>query len=397
MLGTLKNWLKKGSSFDNYLSQFVDIEQLGENISMDTAMGASAVFACIKVISNGVAQVPLKFYRQTSTGKEPANIKQVPQMRLFQRRPNNFQTPYDFKTTLCMHRAFGNAYVYVSGYGTEIQQLIPLDPSRVTVIVNPDYSKSFKITRPSGEHSIFGDKEVWHIPGPSWGGAIGDDVMRLASKAIGLSNSAESQHIRLHKNGLQTSGIISYPEQLKPDQFQARQKWIKEGWAGVANTGKPLFLDFGAVFTPAKLSGVDAEHLATRKHQIDEICRYFGVQPIMIGHETKTQSYSSVEQMMLAHVIHTLSPNYVAIEESIDANILTQKQQDQGYFCAFDATELLRGSLQDTSDYLNKLSFGGIMTRNECREKLDLNPIDGLDTPLTPTNAIQQPNGGKPA
>jgi HK97 family phage portal protein len=159
-----------------------------------------------------------------------------------------------------------------------------------------------------------------------------------------------------------------------------------------------VILDRNAKFLPTSLSGVDAQHLETRKYQIEEVCRAYRVMPIMVGYSDKASTYASAEQMFLAHVVHTLSPWYERIEQSANAKLLSPQERTSGLYTKFVAAGLLRGALKDTAEYLHKLVLDGIMTRNEARDKLDLNPLDGLNEPLTPANmnvGTEPPNSGE--
>jgi HK97 family phage portal protein len=153
-----------------------------------------------------------------------------------------------------------------------------------------------------------------------------------------------------------------------------------------------MILDKGAKWVNRAMSGVDAQHLETRKHQVEEICRDFRVMPIMVGQSDKASTYASAEQMFIAHLVHTLTPWYERFEQSIDCQLLTDDELDQGYYAFLDPTGMLRGALKDTAEYLYKNVSIGNMTRNEAREKLDLNPIVDLDLPLTPMNLTTQLN-----
>jgi HK97 family phage portal protein len=136
------------------------------------------------------------------------------------------------------------------------------------------------------------------------------------------------------------------------------------------------------------MTGVDAQHLETRDHQIPEICRFFGVMPIMVGHSDKTATYASAEQMFLAHAIHTARPLHRRFEKSIMRNLMSSAERKQGYYAKFTDTEMLRGAAKDRAEYYAKGINAGWLTRNEAREWEELDPIDGLSEPLSPVNMV---------
>ena len=136
---------------------------------------------------------------------------------------------------------------------------------------------------------------------------------------------------------------------------------------------------------------MDIQHLETRNHQVAEVCRFFRVNPIMIGYSDKAVTYASAEQQFLSHLVHTLMPWYSRIEQSANAWLLTAVDRRAGYYTKFTERGLLRGAMKDEAEYLSRLVERGVLTRNEARELMDRNPIDGLDEPLTPSTSPAAP------
>lgn len=151
---------------------------------------------------------------------------------------------------------------------------------------------------------------------------------------------------------------------------------------------KPLVLDNNAKYASKIMSAVDAQHIESRKHQVEEICRSFRVMPIMVGHADKTATYASAEQMFIAHVMHTLMPWYVRLEHSVDANLLTEAEIEAGYYSKFTAQALMRGAQAERGEFYAKgLGSGGSkgwFTQNDVRELEDLNPIDDPEADKLP-------------
>jgi len=245
----------------------------------------------------------------------------------------------------------------------------------------------------AGEEREIPADDLWVIRGPSWNGVKGIDVLRQAREAIGLALSTEETQARLHSKGVRPSGVYSVDGTLNKEQYKQLQNWIRDEFSGAERTGVPMVLDRNAKWTSQSMTGVDAQHLETRAHQVTEICRFFRMLPLMVGHSDKTQTFASAEQMFLAHVVHTLMPWYERIQQSADVNLLTREERQQGYYTKLVEAGLLRGAMKDTAEYLYRLTLGGIMERNEARGKLDLNPLEGLDEPLTPTNMTTDPSG----
>lgn len=378
----------------------------GATVNRDTALRVSAVFGCVRVISEGVAQVPFKLMQET---KSDPKISRHPQRNpasdhplydLLHRKPNGWQTSFEFRETLLIHAllapkgafVFKN-YIDVGSRGRRIGELIILDPTRVEVEQHDDWSISYKVRGKSGAMQTFPQEAIWHLRGPSWDGFTGMDVLNLAREAIGLAISTEESHAGLHANGVRPSGIYSVDGTLSADQYKALKKWIEDEGAGAQKAGSVMLLDRNAKFLSQAMNGVDAQHLETRNYQAVEVCRFFRVLPLMIGHSDKTQTFASAEQMFLAHVVHTLMPWYERVQQSADVNLLTDDERAQGYYTKLFETGLLRGAMKDTAEYLYRLTMAGLMERNEGRAKLDLNPLPGLDEPLTPMNMTTDPAG----
>ncbi len=379
---------QRKSSLDGTLELFREIyggrlSKSGKVVSWKTALEVSTAIACARVIAEGLAQVPLKIFRAQGTSKVAA--PDHPLYSVLALRPNPWQTSFEFFETLGLHVVFtGRAYAFINRVRGEIRELIPLEPSAVSVNRASDWTLTYNISY-EGETRTVPASSIWHIKGPSWCVWQGLDAVNLARDAIGLAIATEESHASLHRAGVQTTGTWSVEGTLTADQHKQITEWIAKN-QGSQNAGRPLILDRNAKWLSQVMSGVDAQHLETRRYQVEDICRHFRVMPIMVGYSDKATTYASSEQMFLAHVVHTLSPWYRRFEQSIDANLLTPNDIKQGYSSRFVIQDLLRGALKDTKDYLVGLTTMGILTRNEAREILERNPIDGLDEPLTPVN-----------
>ncbi len=378
----------------------------GANVNLDTALRVSAVFGCVRVISEGVAQVPFKLMRETKSDpritrhpqRDPASDH--PLYDLLHRRPNSWQTSFEFREQLIIHTllapkgafVFKN-YIDIGSQGRRIVELIILDPTRVEVMQNEDWSLSYRVRGRSGGVQNFPQESIWHVRGPSWDGFTGIDILSVAREAVGLAISTEESHANLHDKGVRPSGIYSVEGTLSGEQYKALKKWIEEEGAGADKAGTVMLLDRNAKFISQAMTGVDSQHLETRRYQVEEVCRFMRVLPLMIGHSDKTQTFASAEQMFLAHVVHTLMPWYERVQQSADVNLLTDAERAEGYYTKLFETGLLRGAMKDTAEYLYRLTMAGLMERNEGRAKLDLNPLPGLDEPLTPMNMTTDPMG----
>jgi HK97 family phage portal protein len=347
----------------------------GKAVTVKTSIEVATVFACCRVIGEGLAQVPLKLIRESEDGKTRLPAKDHPLYQLLAFQPNAKQTSFEFRETIAWHLVLcGNAYVFKSKMGNKLLELIPFEPKSVVVKQADDGTLTYEVRADNGKSQIFPAEAIWHIRGPSWNTWMGLESVALAREAIGLAMATEEASGSLHKNGVRPSGVYSVEGTLKDDQYKALSKWIGENMAGSANAGGAMILDRSAKWINTQMSGIDAQSIETRRFQIEEICRFFRVMPIMVGYSDKAATYASAEQMFLAHVVHTLAPWYQRLEQSIDANLLTPKERAAGLYASFVEEGLLRGSMAETKDTLLGYVNGGLMTPNEGRAKLDMNP-----------------------
>lgn len=396
LLDRLLPWRRK-SSYDllREIAGWGRVSKSGKTVSVKTAVEVAAVLACVRVRANGIAQVPLKLMQESADGRTRLPAKQHPLYRIIATRPNDWQTSFEYREMLAIHLALcGNAFSFVNRSNRAgVSELIPFEPGAVTVKRSDDDVLTYEVRMSNGKTQVFPAKAIWHLRGPSWNSWMGLEAVALARESIGLAMAAEEQQGRMQKNGVKSSGTYSVEGTLKPDQYAALKKWIDENYGGPDNTGNPIILDRSAKWLSNTMTGVDAQTLETRRFQVEEIARHFGVNPIMIFAESKNTTYASAEQMFLAHVVHTLSPEYARIEQSIDANLLTDADRESGLYASFVDAGLLRGSIQTQKDVILGYVNGGVMTANEGRALLDLNPDDdeSSDKLRIPANIAGKP------
>ena len=365
----------------------------GVNVNYKTAAEVAAAFACARVIAEGLSQVPFKLYRELPNGgREPAKDHKL--YKLLSRRPNEWQTSFEFRETVALHLVFcGNAYIWVSRSSGKVIELLPYQPQQVKVVRN-GWAVSYKITTEGGEITIPAN-EMWHLRGPSWDGVLGLDAVKLAREALGLALATEEHNARMFINGARVGGILSSESSLKEDQVKTlRESWEKTQ-GGVGNAFKTAILWGGLKWSPMAMANDEAQMIEQRRFQVEEICRHFRVMPIMVGFTDKTATYASAEQMFLAHVVHTLGPWYARLEQSAEANLLTEKELDAGYYFKFIAAGLMRGAHADRAAYYSKaLGAGGSpawMTQDEVRSLEEMNPMGGAAAALPIATNISKP------
>jgi len=364
------------------------VSKTGQPVGLNEALRCATAMACAKVIAKGIAQVPLKLFREEEATGKRTPARDHPLYRVLHRKPNPWQTSFELRETLGLHLAFmGRAYCYKTIVQGRIVELIPFEPNKVrTKLADDGVSLSYVVAGKDGQEREFAAGLIWHLKGPSWSGWEGLDAMDLAREAVGLAIATEAAHSEIHKNGMRPSGVYSVDGTLNPQQYKDLRKFLVDNYAG-EHQGLPMIVDRGAKWLTTAFSGVDSQHLETRRFQVEEVCRAMDVAPIMVFQSDKATTYASAEAMFQAHVVHTLAPWWERIEQSIDANLLTEADDRAGVYAKFLGQGLLRGSMKDRAEYFAKaLGSGGSqawMTADEVRGLEELNPMGG-DAALLP-------------
>jgi HK97 family phage portal protein len=363
------------------------VSRTGYEVSALSALEVSTVMACVRAIAEGCSQVPLYVHEVNERGEVGRRVPH-PILMLLRYRPNQWQSAFEFRETLFIHMTLvGNAFVYISRRGDgSILELIPIEPGRVYVTRERDMSLTYRVTFDDGTAPVVPVENMWHIRGPSWNTWMGLDAVKLARESIGLSVATEAAHANLHKNGAQMSGLYSMSEKVGVDKFKQISAWLDQHSAGGERQGKPLILDQGAKYQALSMTGVDAQHIETRKHQVLEICRHLRVNPMIVG-ASDTPTYASAEQMFSAHVVHTLQPNAERLEQSANRILFRENERVE---LRHDFNGMMRGAAKDRAEYYAKaLGAGGSpawLTQNEIRADEGRDPIEGGDELPKPTN-----------
>lgn len=390
---------KSGYTLDDLLVELASGRKTtsGLSVTWDNAMRVSTVCACVRVLSEGVAQVPLKVFRDAAGSKLPATDH--PLYRPLHSRPNPVQTSFQWRETAMIHAALtGNHHSFINRGPAGQIELIPFLPGQVERAPGADVA--WKVSLPERPPFTLPAASVFHLAGPSWDAKLGIDTIRMAREAIGLAMAVESHGSRAWSKRMVVPGVYSVEGKLLEGQYETLRKFLLAQHTG-ENSDMPMILDRSAKWTPTAMSNLDSQMIEERRMQVEEICRFFRVMPIMVGFTDKTATYASAEQMFLAHVMHTLAPWYTRFEQALEAQVLSEADIAAGYYPRFIAAGLLRGSMKDRSEYFKAaLGAGGSpawMTQDEVRALDELNPMGGAAArlPIATNVAPSGDNGGQ--
>lgn len=373
---------KASSSLDLWRELFGGREsKAGQTVNIRTALETSVVLSCGRVISEGMAQVPLKVFEKNADGSR-SEATNHPLYSLLTLQPNEYQTAFEFIEQIGLHLALcGNAYVLENRVGPDrrLVELLPFDPGSVTVTRNPDYSLTYEVTTPGGQRIKVPTENMWHIRGPSWVGYLGLDMVYQARNAIGIGLATEEFGSGLFKNGARPGGLIISKQALGPE----KAKELKDAWVaaqtGSGNAMSTALLSGDLDYKPLAQTAEEAQFIETRKMVVHEVCRFMRVLPIMVMQSDDTTSYSSVEQMFLAHLTHTLMPWYRRVEQSIMVNLLTPEERQRGLYVKFMAAGMMRGTAKERAEFLQIMRQNKIITANEWRDIEDMDRSTDAD------------------
>ena len=385
-------------------SFFPGMSSSGKRVNERTAMQTSAVYACVRVISESVASLPLHVYRYNGDGGKEKAIDH-PLYRLLHDEPNAEMTAYSFFEVALTHLLlWGNFYAQIIRNGKgEVLGLYPLMPDRMKVDRDENRRLYYEYTVSSDDPPTNKDatvvlkpEDVLHIPGLSFDGLVGYSPIAMAKQSIGLSIAAEEFGSKFYANSAVPSGILEHPGILK-DPKKVRDSWMST-FGGSANSNKVAVLEEGMKYTPISINPSEAQFLDTRKFQVTEICRIFRVPPHMVADLDKS-SFSNIEQQSLEYVQYTLRPWLTRIEQAMFRRLFSEEEK-KAYFIKFNVDGLLRGDYQSRMSGYSVGIQNGFLSPNDVREleNMDLIPDElGGNRYLCNGNMIDIGSAGRSA
>ena len=370
-----------GSSYSFFLGGTAS----GKYVTERSAMQMTAVYCCVRILSEAVASLPLQFYRYTDDGGKEKAVEH-PLYFLLHDEPNPEMTSFIFRETLMTHLLlWGNAYSQIIRNGKgEVVALYPLMPDRMKVdrdehgrlyyeytVYDSDDVDGRKGTNKVGRTVRLQPHDVLHIPGLGFDGLVGYSPIAMAKNAIGLAIATEEYGSKFFANGAAPSGVLEHPGTIK-DPSKVRESW-QATFGGSGNANKIAVLEEGMKYTPISISPEQAQFLETRKFQIDEIARIFRVPPHMIG-DLEKSSFNNIEQQSLEFGKYTLDPWVSRWEQAMVRALLTPDEKKK-YFFKFNVDGLLRGDYQSRMNGYATARQNGWMSANDIRELENLDRI----------------------
>jgi HK97 family phage portal protein len=349
----------------------------GESVTVDTAMQLSAVWACVRLIASTIATLPLMIYERDQKDFGTVN-RDHPLFSILHDSPNAEMTAVEFWEAMAgALLLWGNAYAQIVWSGSRVISLIPMRPDRVHAKRNEDGSLTYFYAW-MGTSVTLQEKEVFHLKGFSLDGIIGMSVVAQGRQTMGTAIAADRAAGNFFRNGMRPSTVLSAPTYLTPDQRKRKEEWINE-YTGAINNGRVPLIEGGWKLDTLSIPPEDAQLLASRQFDIEEISRWFHVPPPMIGHTQAATAWGSgLEQMLLWFLQFCLRPQLKRIEARITKSLIAPGERRTVY-AEFNVEGLLRADSNTRARLYATMVDHGLMTHNEVRALENHPPMAGAD------------------
>ena len=355
----------------------------GEKVDEQSAMQISTVYACVRLLAETVAALPLHLYRYTDGGKGKESAFDHPLYRILYRQPNDEMSSFIWRETMMTHLLlWGNAYSQIIRDGrNNVLGLYPLLPENVEVDRDEQgqlyyiyHAYTDEVPGEQNQDIYFRKDEILHIPGLGFNGLVGFSPIAMMKNSLGTTLAVEKYGASFFKNGAQPSGVLEHPGVLKDPQ-KIRDNWTAV-YGGANNAHRVAVLEEGMAYKAISLPPEDSQFLSNRQFGVEEICRIFRVPPHMVQ-SLEHATFSNIEHQSIDFVVHTLTPWLVRFEQAIIKDLLLEEEQDV-LFPKFNVDGLLRGDYQSRMNgYATGISNGFLSPNDIHRlENMDLIPAE---------------------
>lgn len=370
----------KNSLGSNIFNSIFNSSSSGKSVSQTSALSVTAVYSCVRILSEAIAGLPLHTYKCRSNGGKEKAIDH-PLYFILHDEPNPEMTSFVFRETMMSHLLlWGNAYAQILRNGKgDVIALYPLAPNRMTVDRASNGRIYYTYSTSDDDNPKLKSKgqvylkseDVLHIPGLGFDGLVGYSPIAMARNAIGMAMACEEYGAKFFANGASPSGVLEHPSTIKnPDKL--RESW-NSLFKGSSNSHQIAVLEEGLKYQPISISPNEAQFLETRKFQINEIARIFRIPPHMIG-DLEKSSFSNIEQQSLEFVKYTLDPWVTRWDQSICRRLFKDSEKAE-YFVKFNVDGLLRGDYQSRMNGYATGRQNGWLSANDIRELENMNQI----------------------
>ncbi len=371
----------------------------GRTVTVDSALQIATVWACVRLLSETIATLPLGVYERDSNGRRtPA--RDHPLYALLHDQPNADMTAAEFwQAMMACVLLWGNAYARKETLGGRLVALSILRPEAMVVRREKNGDLTYVYSDARDGTKEMGEAEIFHIKGFSLDGLIGLSPIAQARHTLGLAMAADEAAGKLYSNGLRSSAVMEAPHTLTPAQRKDADAWL-ERFRDAQNAGKIPLVEAGFVYKSISLSPADAQMMQVMAVSVEQICSWYGVPPFMVGHTEKTTSWGTgLEQQNIRFLTYSLRPYLTKIEQAVKRSLISPQDRSR-YYAEFNLEGLLRADSAGRAALYATFAQNGVMTRNEMRERENLEPLAGGDVLTVQSNLLPLEmlghNGGPP-
>lgn len=381
----LRSWLapaEKRASIETILGGWVNTAS-GISVTEETALRSTAVFACVRVLSETVASLPLIVYERIGDGKQRAINH--PLYRLLHEQPNPEMTAFELREIMMAHLLlWGNAYVEIQrNAGGRIVGMWPLRPDRVDILRDQMRNLVYRVQL-GGGYEYLPSRQVMHVRAFGVNGEKGISPIQAARQSVALGLAAEEFGNRFFRNGARTSMVLTHPGSLSEDARLRLEAQLNQQYVGLSNAHRMMVLEEGMSASSVGMPPEDAQLLETRKYQVEDIARIYRVPLHKIGSLDRA-TFSNIEHQALEFVTDSVVPWATRIEQKIQQSLINEPKR---FFVEHLVDGLLRG---DIASRYNAYSIGrtnGWLSANDIRRLENMNPIPDGDIYLVPMNMM---------
>lgn len=367
----------------NFRTNMVTLSEYQDSGAGSAAvLNLSAAFACVNLLAGTIASLPLMVYRTVDGRREVASNH--PLYRVLHDSPNADQTALDFWEFVCACiELHGNAYCEIArgSDGRVIALSPPMLPEAITVKRRSNGDLEYSWSDGSRQRKATQDT-ILHIRGFGGSPLGGYSTLALGRHAFGMARSINQAASATFGNGVRPAGVMSSEKAFSAEQRKAAEEALQHKYAGAMNAGVPMLLDNGLKWESISINPDDAQMLESRAFSVEEICRFFGVPPHMVGHTDKSTSWGTgLEQQTLGFQKFTLRRRLKRIEQALEKQLLTARDRADGVTIEFNLEGLLRADSKARSEFYRQMTQIGAMTINEVRALENMPPVEGGDVP----------------
>lgn len=359
------------------------------NMDSQTAMKYTAVFSCIRVLSETFAVCPIMLYRKNQDGTRSI-ATDLPVYSVLHDKPNEEMAPFNFKE-MCMMNVNSGGNIYAEKLFNKYGDLVGLYPYRWEMVRMDRRTMDKRLIYyvRDGNHEIEKTRDqIFHIPGLSFDGVCGVSPIQYAAGAIALGMAYESFSNGFYRRGVQATGAFTTPTVLNDTAYERLKKDLEKNYAGLRNTGRPLLLEGGLTFLPFTINPADAQLIENKKFQIEDIARIYRV-PLHLIQNLDKATNNNIEHQSLEFIMYTMLPWFKRWEENINMQLLSDKERQAGYYVECKIDSLLRGDVASRAQAYAQGRQWGYLSANDIRKLENMPPIANGDVYLQPVNMVE--------